>query len=244
MTVCLRCESDKGRQKKSMMRPLYISLARTLCFAFLSTVVVALPTFSQTNAAQEYIEQYKDIAVQYMEEHGCPASIILAIAMHESAHGNSRVARHLNNHFGIKGKNNSKTIRSAYKGYDSVEASYQDFIDFLKRRKATQQLFDQYEPHEYQKWVQGIARSGYAHSPTWSSRVVGMIRKYNLHELDRQPDGEIMLALNDEQVETYTVKKGDTLSAIAKQFGTTVKSIQRNNKLVNTKLQIGQQLIL
>ena len=229
-----------------MMKPLYMTFARMLWLSLMLIGAVTISTFAQTNSAQQYIEQYKDVAIQYMEEHGCPASIILAIAMHESAHGSSRVARHLNNHFGIKGRNNSKTIRSAYKGYDSVEESYQDFIDFLKKRKTTQQLFDQYQPHEYQKWVQGIARAGYAQSSSWSSKVVGMIRKYNLHELDRRPDGDGMLALSEEsgQVETYTVKKGDTLSGIARKYGTSVKSIQRNNGLTNSRLHIGQQLIL
>ena len=229
-----------------MMKPLYITLIRLLSFSLMLMGALTVPTHAQTSSAQQYIEQYKDVAIQYMEEHGCPASIILAIAMHESAHGNSRIARHLNNHFGIKGRNNSKTIRSAYKGYDSVEESYQDFIDFLKKRKNTQQLFDQYQPHEYQKWVQGIARAGYAQSSSWSSKVISMIKKYNLHELDQRPNGDTMLAMSEEadHIETYTVKKGDTLSAIARQYGTSVKSIQRNNGLTNSRLHIGQQLIL
>src|SRR5690606_25642995 len=109
---------------------------------------------AQKQSPQTYIERHKDAAVHYMEEYGCPASIILAIALHESAYGTSRVARHLNNHFGIKGPNDSKIIRSAYKGYASVEESYADFIDFLQRRKSTEQLFERYQPHEYREWVQ------------------------------------------------------------------------------------------
>ncbi len=228
------------------MKPLYRTLAPILCFTCLSMAMVAMQVHAQTSP-EEYIEQHKDAAIRHMEEYGCPASIILAIAMHESAHGNSRIARHLNNHFGIKGPNNSKTIRSAYKGYTTVEESYQDFIDFLKKRKGTQQLFEQYMPHEYQKWVQGIARSGYAQSPTWPAKVVGMIKKYRLYDLDKLPDGSTLLAVDDgelDQLEPYTVKKGDTLSAIAKKYGTTVKTIQRNNGLINSRLQIGQQLIL
>ena len=96
-----------------------------------------------------------------MEETGVPASVILAVAIHESAYGNSRIARHLNNHFGIKGKNQSKTIRSAYKGYDTPLDSYRDFVGLLKRRKATQPLFEQHSSTDYQAWLLGIARSGY-----------------------------------------------------------------------------------
>ena len=133
-----------------------------------------------------YIDEYKSVAQQMMRETGVPASVILAIAMHESAYGNSRIARHLNNHFGIKGKNNSKTIRSAYKGYESTLASYQDFIDFLKRRKSTQSLFDKYAATDYKSWVVGIARSGYSVTKDWRNKVLSTISRYNLDEYDKE----------------------------------------------------------
>ncbi len=217
-----------------------------LCLILLMMGTLITPTVAQENSPAEYIEKYKEVAIHYMEEYGCPASIILGVAMHESAHGNSRVARYLNNHFGIKGPNSSKKIRSAYKGYASVEESYQDFIHFLKKRKGTEQLFEQYQPHEYEKWVRGIARSGYAHSGSWSTKVIGMIQKYNLHELDRQPEESTAVAVINEpgNSEIYTVKQGDTLYDIARKYGTTVRDLQRNNGLTHSRLHIGQQLIL
>lgn len=218
----------------------------TLCLTFLLIAVSTVRTVAQQITPQAYIEQYKDAAIQYMDEYGCPASIILAVAMHESAHGNSRIARYLNNHFGIKGPNSSKEIRSAYKGYGSVEESYRDFIHFLQRRKGTNKLFGLYQPHEYRKWAQGIARSGYAQSPTWSSKVIGMIRKYGLHELDKKPEATTLAALAEpsDEATTYTVKKGDTLYDLARKYGTTVRVIQRENGLTGSRLRIGQQLIL
>lgn len=219
----------------------------TLCLTFLLVAVSTVQTVAQQITPQAYIEQYKDSAIRYMEEYGCPASIILAVAMHESAHGNSRIARYLNNHFGIKGPNNSDEIRSAYKGYGSVDESYRDFIDFLQRRKATNKLFDLYQPHEYRKWAQGIARSGYAQSPTWSSKIIGVIRKYELHELDKKPDEAttlIDIAEASGESTRYTVKKGDTLFDLARKYGTTVRTIQRENGLTGSRLHIGQQLIL
>ncbi|WP_436833523.1 glucosaminidase domain-containing protein [Parapedobacter sp. DT-150] len=205
-----------------------------------------LRTSAQSLSATAYIEQHKDAAIQYMKEYGCPASIILAIAMHESANGNSKIARYLNNHFGIKGRNNSKAIRSAYKGYASVEASYADFVGLLTRRKSTQKLFERYEPHEYQKWVQGIAQSGYAQSPSWPSKVINMIEKYDLDELDEQPEGGAVLATvaEPDDADSYTVRQGDTLYDLARKYGTTVKAIQRSNGLTTSRLRIGQQLIL
>ena len=42
---------------------------------------------------------------------------------------------------------------------------------------------------------------------------------------------------------TYTVKRGDTLSAIAKKYGTTVKAIAAENGIKNVNLiYVGQKL--
>jgi LysM repeat protein len=38
------------------------------------------------------------------------------------------------------------------------------------------------------------------------------------------------------------VKKGETLSSIAKKYGTTVSKIKRLNNLRSTKIRIGQRL--
>src|SRR5690606_21225690 len=85
-----------------------------LSFAFLiPQTALAQKQSKKKYTPQSYIQAHKDAAVRYMQEFGIPASIILGIAYHESAHGNSKLANYLNNHFGIKGKNNSKEIRSA-----------------------------------------------------------------------------------------------------------------------------------
>jgi len=215
-----------------------------LCVALALVVTGTTSVVAQRITAGEYIEQYKDLAISYMQAHGCPASIILAVAMHESAYGNSRIARYLNNHFGIKGPNNSTEIRSAYKGYASVEESYGDFIDFLKRREQTQALFDRLKPHEYSQWARGIARAGYAQSPVWATTIIGMIKKYNLDMFDVSDPTDEQTPLSVQEREVYVVKKGDTLSAIAQKYGTTVKAIQRDNGLSSTRLKIGQQLFL
>ena len=44
--------------------------------------------------------------------------------------------------------------------------------------------------------------------------------------------------------QTYIVKSGDNLYAIARKFNTTVDSIKRKNNLVSNNLQIGQKLII
>ena len=51
---------------------------------------------------EDYIRQYKDIAIQEMKTYGIPASITLAQGVLESGDGNSELAVKANNHFGIK----------------------------------------------------------------------------------------------------------------------------------------------
>lgn len=198
-------------------------------------------SIAQQLSPEEYIDTYKDVAISYMEEYGCPASIILAIAMHESANGNSKIAQHLNNHFGIKGKNNETTFRSAYKGYESIDESYADFIDYLKRRKQTSTLFETHEHTDYKGWARGIARAGYAQSPQWANHVIRTIERHKLYELD---GGELIAEANTEGVLIHTVNKGDTLYDLAKKYGTTVNKLKAQNALKGSQLKIGQQLII
>lgn len=66
------------------------------------TLLISSLAVSAQNTSQSYIEKFKDNAVRIMHESGVPASIILAVAMHESANGNSNIAKTLNNQFGVR----------------------------------------------------------------------------------------------------------------------------------------------
>ena len=152
----------------------------------------ALAASAQKNTSQSYIEQFKDNAISIMRETGIPASIILGVAMHESGNGNSKIAKNLNNQFGVKGGggavyySNKKKVRSAYKRYDSIMDSFADFARIMTERKQFSHLATNLTQYDYEKWVKGIQRAGYASSRKWGSQVLGIIRKYELNELDQQ----------------------------------------------------------
>lgn len=221
-----------------------------IIFLFISCVAKAQHT------AESYIEKYKETAIQLMEERGIPASIILAVAMHESANGTSVLARKLNNHFGIKGVGGSyyfkkdKKVKSSYKKFGAVADAYRDFTRVLSERKAFRHLAENFSHYDYKGWARGMQKSGYAHSKTWSSQIMAIIRKYQLHDFDGQPNTDSKLLpvqylepIEDKtDVDFYRVKKGDTLSLIAKKFKTSVNKIQVTNRLRNSKLKIGQIL--
>ena len=149
--------------------------------ALLIALLFGSASVSGQSKASKYIEDYKSVAVQLMQEYHVPASIILGVSLHESGSGTSKIARYLNNHFGIKGKNKSTKIRSSYKGYATVEDSYSDFVRIIKKRK---QLAGLMPPFDYKVWVKTIQKSGYAKDPNWGKRVLNTIKKYKLYELD------------------------------------------------------------
>jgi len=213
----------------------------------LSVLCISIAASAQS-AAKKYIEQYNEAAIRTMNEYGIPASIVLGVAIHESASGNSKIAKYLNNHFGMKGSSGPKPIKSSYKGYESVGDSYADFANLLKKRFSS--LFTKYPVTDYRSWVLGIQRGGYAASGTWGSQVMAIIKAYKLYEYD-QPQRPMILTQSEaplagkdsgNQPIVYSVKKGDTLQLIAKRFQTTVAAIKLRNGLNSSNLRIGQQL--
>lgn len=217
----------------------------TLCLFLL------LGTFAKAQDTEDYIEEHVEYAQGLMRDHKIPASVILAVAIHESAAGNSRVAQHLNNHFGVKGPNNNEEIRSSYRDYSNADESYSHFVEIMETRSPFNNLFEKYDQYDYQGWVRGIKRCGYAHSRTWSSQVIALIKKYNLYQYDERPEGyeEPVYAKpvyhkkhRSLTSRRYAVKSGDNLSIIAKKKGTTVKALMQKNNLKKANLKIGQKL--
>jgi flagellum-specific peptidoglycan hydrolase FlgJ len=165
-------------------------------------LISAVAASAQKNTSETYIEKFKDDAIRIMHETGVPASIILGVAMHESGCGNSSVAQHLNNQFGMKGYGtvvyykNHKKVHSSYKQYNSVLESFEDFARIMTDKKQFNYLGDEYTHYDYINWARGIQRSGYASSRKWASQVLGIIQKYNLNSLDEKPVQQAQLAQN------------------------------------------------
>ncbi|MES2425705.1 MAG: glucosaminidase domain-containing protein [Bacteroidota bacterium] len=165
-------------------------------------LISSFAAFAQKNTSQSYIEQFKDNAISIMHETGIPASIILGIAMHESGNGNSAIAQNLNNQFGVKGGGGAvyykhqKKVRSAYKRYDSILESFDDFARIITHRQELGRISDNLTLYDYEKWIKSIQRSGYASSRKWGSQVLAIIRKYQLNDLDKTPAEPAQTAQN------------------------------------------------
>lgn len=164
-------------------------------------LLVSCFAVSAQNTSASYIEKFKDDAIRIMHQSGIPASIVLAVAMHESGCGNSLLAKQFNNQFGVKGLDkhvlvtHDKKKLTSYKKYDSVMDSFEDFSRIITGRKQLSYL--QNLTHcDYVGWAKGIQKSGYAASHKWSKQVLGLINKYHLNLFDENPSDQSPVLAN------------------------------------------------
>ncbi|RFZ82740.1 LysM peptidoglycan-binding domain-containing protein [Mucilaginibacter terrenus] len=228
---------------------------------------------AHTYTSLEYIDRFKDIAVQEMNTYGIPASITLAQGLFESGAGNSDLARVANNHFGIKcgttwnGESYYKdddAVNDCFRVYSNPEDSYRDHSEFLKKKNYAR-LFE-LDRNDYKGWAYGLKAAGYATNPKYPQLLINIIVKYNLDQYDR-PEGEIAKIKREDRVldeindsigkpakdsiakvspddKIYTIKQGDTLYSISKRFGITVDELRALNNLSDSGIRIGQKLVV
>jgi flagellum-specific peptidoglycan hydrolase FlgJ len=141
----------------------------------------------------DYINSYKYLAVEEMKRTGIPASITLSQAIIESRSGASRLAKDLNNHFGIKCF--SKTCHQGHcKNY--TDDSHKDFFRNFTKVK------DCYKSHSqvvlnsrytsrvgnkksYRDWAYALQEGGYATGDRYKDKLIYIIERYKLYELDK-----------------------------------------------------------
>lgn len=146
---------------------------------------------AQSNdAVQQYIDKYKEIAINEEIRTGVPAAITLAQGIFESMAGQSDLALASNNHFGIKCKENWTGAKvyhdddargECFRKYNTVEESYRDHSDFLKSRPNYASLFT-IDPSDYQAWAYGLKKAGYATNPVYAQAIIKKIEDNNLQQ--------------------------------------------------------------
>lgn len=140
----------------------------------------------------EYIEKYKDLAMQEMRLYGIPASIKLGQGLLESGAGNSDLAREANNHFGIKCKKNwtgpafykdDDAKDECFRKYKTVLDSYEDHSQFLKNSQRYASLF-LLSQDDYKGWAHGLKKAGYATNPKYPQLLIRTIEENRLFQYD------------------------------------------------------------
>ena len=160
-------------------------------------IIAASFAFSQNTQKKketlDYIEKFKDIAMEEMQKDKIPASITLAQGILESGNGQSKLAKQGNNHFGIKCHSDWKGKRmhqdddapnECFRVYDNAEDSYRDHSKFLKNGTRYQSLFE-LSITDYKGWAKGLKKAGYATLPTYATVLINLIETYDLQQYDQ-----------------------------------------------------------
>jgi LysM repeat protein len=211
-------------------------------------------TFANNDRAsskQEYIDKWRNIAIQQMIEYKIPASITLAQAILESGTGTSPLAIKGNNHFGIKchGWEGDKMYHDddakgeCFRVYSAADYSFVDHSEFLKNRSRYAELFT-YEVTDYQSWAKGLKKAGYATNPKYAEMLIGLIEEFNLSDFDAsilpprsKEDGRSRnkysrshaIQIQNEKSKYVVVQKGDTYFRLAEEFGMSMWELRKYN---------------
>src|SRR5690554_6339330 len=203
-----------------------------LVFIFLTIISFTVLGNTPKTTLEEYIETWKDVAMNQMLTHGIPASITLSQGILESGFGNSVLAVEANNHFGIKChdwkgetflKDDDKK-NECFRKYDDAAQSYQDHSLFLTSRSRYAFLFE-LEITDYKSWAKGLKEAGYATNPQYPKRLIDIIERYNLDQYD-------VLGTSDWIAENNQKPNGQERE-ITIPFGSEVKKVKEKKSKKN-----------
>jgi len=127
-----------------------------------------------------------------MKVYKIPASITMAQGILESGYGETTLAKKANNHFGIKchkdwkGKkiyHDDDEENECFRSYRNPVKSYKDHSLFLVNRDRYRFLFD-INKKDYKAWAEGLKKAGYATDPEYSKKLISLIERFSLSQLD------------------------------------------------------------
>lgn len=241
-----------------------MKLIITYSLLFLSAIVPAQKTLTP----EDYIAAYKDDAIKEMYLHKVPACITLAQGMLESGNGNSLLCRSANNHFGIKCHKewSGETFimdddekNECFRKYDNALDSYSDHSLFLFSRSRYAELF-QLPINDYKGWCYGLKKAGYATDPKYPERLIELIEKYHLQDLNTieatpkqsfpahdviKSEMTIREVYRFNRIRFVIAKENDSFYKIAHDFNIELEDLLEYNDLAKTdKIQYGQKIYI
>ena len=217
---------------------------------------------------EEYIARFKEDAVKEMYLHRVPACITLAQGMLESGYGNSALCINANNHFGIKchkewgGEGYTMDDDSAnecFRKYENVLDSYSDHSLFLFSRSRYSPLFE-LPINDYKGWCYGLKNAGYATDPKYPERLIQLIEKHKLQDLNvientpkqNFPSQDVVkseMSIREvyrfNHIRFVIAKDNDSFYKISHDFNIELNQIMEFNDLTKVdKLSYGQKIYI
>ena len=247
-------------------------MRKKLIAALFATLLGTLTVGAQGQQSQrylQYIEQYKDVAIEQMLRWKIPASITLAQGLLESGAGQSDLAVAGNNHFGIKCHGwEGRTVhrdddarQECFRAYNSAYESFEDHSRFLASGQRYRGLF-KLKTTDYEGWARGLKAAGYATNPQYAQRLIDLIELYRLDRYDRMKSYDKSVvghskdrqegASQQQQLLLHPIymfnknyylyaRRGDTFRSIGEEIGVSYKKIARyNERDKDDRLQVGE----
>jgi flagellum-specific peptidoglycan hydrolase FlgJ len=215
------------------------NLRNSILFFFLLITFAARS--QNSDVILNYINTYKDLAIEEMQRTGVPAAIKLAQGIHETTAGTSDLVLKSNNHFGIKCKdtwtgasvNHDDDARGeCFRKYPAALDSYRDHSNFLKGSDRYSFLF-RLDPTDYKDWAYGLKRAGYATNPRYPQIIIGLIEDYHLQDYTLIAMGKMNSISGNEIVKT-------TIENEQKQTGPAFVSGKVEDPVKNRKKTTGE----
>ena len=222
-------------------------MKKFVLFVLMCCCVQAANAQSTDQIYRQYIEKYKDIAIDQMQRWKVPASITLAQGLLESAAGRSRLAKEGNNHFGIKCHNwkggtiysDDEKANECFRRYHSAKESFEDHSVFLAKGQRYRFLFD-LKQTDYKGWARGLKKAGYASNPIYAQSLINLIERYQLYQYDVASPRHIHATpVNGQPLHPIFIynknyylyaRRGDTYRSIAQEIGISYRKLARYNE--------------
>ncbi|MHA5140173.1 LysM peptidoglycan-binding domain-containing protein, partial [Oenococcus oeni] len=231
-------------------------------------------TANYSSKVSTFLNEIIESAINSWTQYKILPSLTAAQAILESGWGTSTLASEYHNLFGIKGSYNGQTvdmpteeyysgayheIDDYFRGYASDSESITDYEELLSENSRYSNLIGETDAATA---AEEIYEDGYATDPDYTEELEEIINEYNLTAWDSlafkysgtvvtttgstsTPTSSTSSSSTSSSSKSYTVASGDTLTSIAKAYGTTVSAIATANNISNPDyIYVGEVLTI
>jgi LysM repeat protein len=211
--------------------------------------------------SMDFIKTIAPYAQRIQEKYNILASLVIAQACLESDFGRSGLAKKGKNLFGVKGSYNGQSVTMPTTEYRDgkpykINATFRKYPSWYESMEDLARLYHNgvsWDRNKYKSIIgetnyvmacKKVQECGYCTDPNYATKLINIIEKYELYKYDKVGNKKPVKATTEkEESQFYIVQKGDTLSAIAKRYNTTVQKLVKLNNIKNPDLiYVGQKI--
>ena len=143
-----------------------------------ATIVKPVSAYAISQSQQNFMENVAKPAMAHYPDYKILPSMTIAQAILESAWGTSNLAKNNYNFFGMK--KNGKYIK-----FNSFDDGIEGYYKFITENKRYSNLVGE---TDYKEACRKIKADGWAEDPSYATKLINLIEKYNLTKYDVIPD--------------------------------------------------------